>query len=88
MQKFSAEKSHDDILNDTKAIPIAVPQKGSSMSAIGTKRTIQPCPRLSAIGATADKGGFWAAVVYPLMTQSGLLSCPTGLHIDMLLICL
>jgi hypothetical protein len=39
------------------------------MSACGTKRTIQLRPRLSAIGVTADKGGFWTAMVCPLMTR-------------------
>jgi hypothetical protein len=42
-----------------------------ALSVIGTKRTIQPRPRLSAIGATVDNGGFWPAMVCPLMTQSG-----------------
>jgi hypothetical protein len=41
------------------------------MSAIGTTRTIQTHPRLSAVGVTADKAGFWPAMVCPLMTQSG-----------------
>ena len=31
------------------------------MSAIGTKRTFQPRPHLSAIGVTADIGPHWRA---------------------------
>ena len=41
------------------------------MSAIGTKRTFQPHPRLSAIGVTTDIAGFRRGTVCPLMTQSG-----------------
>jgi hypothetical protein len=41
------------------------------MSAIGTKRTFRPRPRLSAIGPKRDKVEFWPGAVCPLLTQSG-----------------
>src|SRR5664279_14876 len=40
------------------------------MSPIGTKRTSKNCARMSAIGATADKGRFWQGTVCPLMTDT------------------
>ena len=41
------------------------------MTAFGTKRSIRPHPSLSAIGVTADIGGFWREMVCPLLTQRG-----------------
>src|ERR1039458_6330471 len=41
----------------------------SALVANGTKRTIQPRPRLSAIGLTTDKGRCWGGMARPQMTH-------------------
>jgi len=46
-----------------------------ALVANGTKRTIQPRPRLSAFGVTADNRGFWPAMVCPLLTHKRHWHC-------------
>jgi hypothetical protein len=47
----------------------------TAMVVNGTSRTSQPHPRLSAIGVTADKRGFWPVMVCPLLTHQRRWLC-------------
>jgi hypothetical protein len=48
-------------------------------SAIGTSRHFAAPQNLSAIGATADNGGFWLAIVCPLLTHKRHWPCAAAM---------